>query len=52
MSRWELRDLFAHNKSSDTIGAALALLLRADKVRRIVKPATGRGRPTEMWTAI
>ncbi len=47
MSRTELRDYFGRNKKADRINQALALLLKAGRVRREQKD-TG-GRPVEMW---
>jgi hypothetical protein len=52
MTRRDIHDLFSHNKSSETIGNALNLLSRYSKVTRRMKPAPGRGRPTEIWIAV
>jgi len=47
MSRTEIRDLFKRHRSADRINGALALLLRAGRVRCAAED-TG-GRPTERW---
>ena len=51
MTRAEIYRLFNSNKSSETIGSALNLLLRHGKVGRRMKPSVGKGRPTEIWVA-
>ena len=50
MTRAEIYRLFNSNKSSETIGNALNLLLRLGKVRRRSKSSAGQGRPTEVWS--
>ncbi len=47
MSRTEIRDLFKRHKNSERIDQALALLLKAGRVRREQRD-TG-GRPVEVW---
>ena len=50
--RSDIHDIFGRNKSSETIGAALALLLRHNKISRRTKPTPNRrGRPAEIWVA-
>jgi hypothetical protein len=49
MSRTAIRDLFGRNRSSDRIGAALALLHVRGRARMETRE-TG-GRPTEIWLA-
>ena len=49
LSRTEIRDLFGRNRSSDRIGAALALLLTRGRAKTEI--TTTRGRPSEMWVA-
>ena len=52
MSRREIYNFLGHNKSGETIGAALAMLLKHGKAQRHTKkPEGGRGRPTEIWVA-
>jgi hypothetical protein len=54
MSRWNIsQDLFHRHTEASKIQAALAQLLAAGKVRsNKLRPANGRGRPTEMWFAV
>jgi hypothetical protein len=52
MTRSEIYNMLGRNKSSETIGAALVLLLKHNKARRLAKPTQGRGRPTEIWSAM
>jgi hypothetical protein len=52
LTRQEIRDFFSRNKSAKAIGAALAVLERAGRLRREVRPATGRGRPTEIYVPV
>ena len=52
MTRSEIYEMLGRNKSSETIGAALALLLKHNKASCRRKPTPGRGRPTEIWSAI
>ena len=47
MTRTEIRDLFGRNQKSERVNRALALLLKAGRVRGEVEP-TG-GRPVERW---
>jgi hypothetical protein len=47
MTRTEIRDLFGRNKKSERVNQALALLLRAGRIRR-EEERTG-GRPVERW---
>jgi hypothetical protein len=47
MTRTQIRDLLGRNQKSERVNQALALLLRARRVRREVEP-TG-GRPVEKW---
>ena len=49
MSRTEIRDLFGRHRSSDRIGAALALLMTRGRARAEVR--TTGGRPSEVWSA-
>lgn len=49
ISRTEIRDLFARNRSRAQIDRALNLLVRAGRVERTVR--AGAGRPTEVWMA-
>jgi hypothetical protein len=50
MSRTAIRDLFGRNRSSDRVGAALALLHGRGRARMETRE-TG-GRPTEIWLAM
>jgi hypothetical protein len=49
LTRTEIRDLFGRHQSSDRIGQALALLLRAGMAHRTRQETAGR--PTERWFA-
>jgi hypothetical protein len=51
MSRWDITNLFSRNQSSEKIGEALALLLKHDKVSRIIRKPDGPGRPKELLIA-
>jgi hypothetical protein len=52
MTRWTIYDILGRHKSSEAIGAALALLLKYGKAQRRTHSPQGRGRPTEIWFAI
>jgi hypothetical protein len=49
ITRSEIRDLFDRNKSKAEIDSALGVLVAAGRVER--KAVTGRGRPSELWSA-
>jgi hypothetical protein len=49
LTRTEIRDLYGRNQSSDRIGQALALLLRAGMAHMTRQETAGR--PTERWFA-
>ena len=51
MTRTAIRDLFGRNRSSDRIGAALALLMSKGRARTEMTVTTG-GRPAETWFAV
>jgi hypothetical protein len=51
MTRWTIYDVLGRHKSSEAIGAALALLLKHRKAQRRSSRGEGRGRPTEIWFA-
>jgi hypothetical protein len=51
MTRTEVRELFARNKPSGQIGAALGVLLRYGLVRCQTKGSNGGGRPATVWFA-
>ncbi|MGH9065131.1 MAG: DUF3987 domain-containing protein [Acidimicrobiales bacterium] len=49
LTRSQIRDLFARNRSRAQIEAALDLLVRTGRITR--RANSGRGRPTEVWSA-
>ena len=49
ITRSEIRDLLDRNKSKAEIDSALGVLVAAGRVER--KAVTGRGRPSELWSA-
>jgi hypothetical protein len=51
MTRTEIYNLFGGNRTSDSIGAALRLLMRHAKARSKQRTSGGAGRPTEIWFA-
>ena len=51
MTRWTTYDILGRHKSSEAIGAALAMLLKHGKAQRRSSRGEGRGRPTEIWFA-
>ena len=50
-TRTEIRDLFGRHRGADEIGAALTLLAAEGKATCMLRRATGRGRPSEVWVA-
>jgi predicted transcriptional regulator len=53
MTRDDIRNLFARNKSSAEIETALRFLLEKGKIRKSSRaPEGGKGRPAEVWEAV